>query len=84
MGEDKDKMIRGVYCEQDNGFGSVNDTYKQSHRILNAITLNDVKGSLSKHQPRQTKHIVVLIVMWQKSHCKRYTWIWLISHALLK
>ena len=43
MSEDKDKIKRGVYYDTDDGCGSINDTYKQSHRILNTITLNDVK-----------------------------------------
>ena len=55
MSEDKDKVIRGVYHDADNGFGSINDTYKQSHRILNTITLNDVNELLNKQKSRQTK-----------------------------
>ena len=55
MCEDKDKIIRGVYYDADDGFGSINDTYKQSHRILNTITLNDVKDFLTRQKPRQTK-----------------------------
>ena len=55
MSEDKDKIIRGVYYDADDGFGSINDTYKQSHRILNTITLNDVKDFLNRQKPRQTK-----------------------------
>ena len=35
MNEDKDEIIRGAYYDADNGFGSINDTYKQAHRILN-------------------------------------------------
>ena len=38
-----DKEIRGVYYDADNGFGSINATYKRAHHILNTITLNDVK-----------------------------------------
>ena len=55
MSEDKDKIMRGVYYDADDGFGSINDTYKQSHRILNTITLNDVKDFLNRQKPRQTK-----------------------------
>ena len=55
MSEDKDKIIRGVYYDADDGFGSINDTYKQSHRILNAITLSDVKDVLDRQKSRQTK-----------------------------
>ena len=42
MSEDKDNILRGVYYDQDNMFGLINDTYKQSHRILNTFTLNYV------------------------------------------
>ena len=55
MGEDKDEIMRDVYYDADDGFGSINDTYKQSHRILNTITLNDVKDFLDRQKPRQTK-----------------------------
>ena len=54
MSEDKDKLIRGVHYDADDGFGSINDTYKQSHRILNTITLNDVKYFLNRQQSRKT------------------------------
>ena len=42
MSADKDKVTRGVYYDADNGFGSINHTCKQSHRILHTITLNDL------------------------------------------
>ena len=70
MGEDKDNMIRGVYYDLDSGFGSINATYKQAHRILNTITLNDVKVCLSRQKLRQTNIIGDLTVMWQKHHYK--------------
>ena len=40
---DKDKVIRQIYYDTDKGFGSINDTYKQAHHILNTITVNYVK-----------------------------------------
>ena len=55
MSEDKNKIARGVYYDADDGFGSINDTYKQSHRILNTITLNDVNNLLNRQKSRQTK-----------------------------
>ena len=55
MNEDKDKIIRGVYHDADDGFGSINDTYNQSHRILNTITLTDVRNFLNRQKSRQTK-----------------------------
>ena len=45
---DKDKIIRGVYYDADDGFGSINETYKKAHHILNTITLNDVNEFLNK------------------------------------
>ena len=55
MGENKDKIIRGVNYDAGDGFGSINDTYKQSHRILNAVTLNNDKGFLNRQKSRQAK-----------------------------
>ena len=63
MSEDKDKIMRGVYYDADDGFGSINDAYKQSHRILNTITLNDVKYFLIVRNQGRQKHIVVSTVM---------------------
>ena len=55
MSEDKDKIVRGVYYDAGNGFGSNNDTYKQAHRILNTITLKGVGKFLNRQTARQTK-----------------------------
>ena len=55
MSEDNNNTIRGVYYDQENGFGSINDTHKQSRRILNTITLNYVRDFLSRQKSRQTK-----------------------------
>ena len=52
---DKDKIIRQVYYDKDDGFGSISDTYKQANKILNSITVNDVKEFLAKQKGRQTK-----------------------------
>ena len=54
MSEDKDKTIRGVYYDATDGFGSINATYKQTHNILNTITVNVVKDFLSRQKSRQT------------------------------
>ena len=53
--EDKDKIIRGVYYDSDTGFGSIAETYKESKRILNSITYNDVKEFLERQSIRQVK-----------------------------
>ena len=52
---DKDKIIRQIYYDVDDGFGSINETYRKAHHILNTITLNDVKEFLNKQKSRQTK-----------------------------
>ena len=52
---DKDKIIRQIYYDPDDGFGAINETYKKAHHILNAITVNDVKEFLNKQKSRQTK-----------------------------
>ena len=48
MSEEIYKVIRQIYYDADKGIGSINDTYKQAHHILNTITLNDVKHLLGK------------------------------------
>ena len=40
---DKYKIIRQVYYDKYNGVGSISDTYKQANKVLNTITVNDVK-----------------------------------------
>ena len=55
MGEDKDNIIRGGYYDADDGFVSIDGTCKQSHRIPNTITLNDVNDFLNRQKSRQTK-----------------------------
>ena len=52
---DKDKIIRQIYYDVHDGFGSINETYRKAHHILNTITLNDVKEFLNKQKSRQTK-----------------------------
>ena len=64
---DKDKIIRGVYYDADDGFGSLNETYKKAHHILNTITLNDVKHFLSRQKSRQKNIIEVLTAMLRKN-----------------
>ena len=52
---DKDKIIRQVYYDKDNGFGSISDTYKQANKVRNTITVNDVKEFITRQKGRQTK-----------------------------
>ena len=66
MSEDKDKIRRGVYYADD-GFGSINDTYNQSHRILNTTTLNDVKLFKINRNQDKLNHIEVSTGTLQKT-----------------
>ena len=53
--ENKDKIIRQVYYDSDTGFGGIAETFKNSKKILNTITLNDVKDFLDRQKVRQFK-----------------------------
>ena len=50
-----DRIIRQVYYNSENGFGSISDTFKQSKKTLNAITYERVKDFLERRKSRQTK-----------------------------
>ena len=52
--ENKEKIIRQLYYNE-RGFGSIAETYKDAKKILNTITLNDVKEFLEKQKTRQIK-----------------------------
>ena len=52
---EKDKVIRQVYSDVDNGFSSIQTTYRDAKRILNTITYNDVKDFLERQKSRQIK-----------------------------
>jgi hypothetical protein len=52
--EDKDKIIRQAYYNE-SGFASIRETYKDAKKILNTITLNDVKDFLERQKTRQIK-----------------------------
>ncbi|MFY9239447.1 MAG: transposase family protein [Roseovarius sp.] len=53
--EDRDKVIRQVYYDTQTGFGSIAETFKESKKILNTITYNDVKDFLERQKVRQFK-----------------------------
>ena len=53
--KEKEKIIRQIYYDKDTGFGSIAETYKDAKRILNTITLNDVKVFMEKQQIQQLK-----------------------------
>ena len=52
---EKDKIIRGVYYDPENGFGSINETYQEAKTILNSITIANVKDFLERQKSRQFK-----------------------------
>ena len=41
--EDKENILRNIYYNED-GFGSINETYKEAKKQLNSITIEDVKN----------------------------------------
>ena len=51
---EKENVLRKVYYNED-GFGSINDTYKQAKKQLDTITIEDTKQWLEKQKGRQTK-----------------------------
>ena len=52
---EKDRVIRQVHYDVDTRFSSISDTYKDSKKILNTITYNDVKDFLERQKSRQFK-----------------------------
>ena len=52
--EDKEHILRKIYYNED-GFGSINETYKEAKKQLNTITIEDTKKWLEKQKGRQTK-----------------------------
>ena len=52
--EDKQAIIRQIYYDQ-TGFDSAYNTYKKAHKVLNTITLEDVKTFLAKQKLNQKK-----------------------------
>ena len=70
--ESKDNVIRGVSYDTDGGFGSINETYKATHHIINTITIHKVKDGLNRQKPRQTKAYSGLSSYVAKKVCKSY------------
>ena len=52
--EEKENISKKVYYNED-GVGSVNETYKEAKKQLNSITIEDTKKWLEKQKGRQTK-----------------------------
>ena len=40
--EEKENILRKIYYNED-GFGSINETYKEAKKQLNSITIEDTK-----------------------------------------
>jgi hypothetical protein len=55
--EEKEKIIKDVWNDEKNGFGSIKDTYKQSNKINSQITIKDVKTWLDKQTVRQRQFV---------------------------
>ena len=52
---DKEKIIKAVYEDKEQGFGSIKDTFKQANEKDKSIKLDDVKKYLDKQPFRQTQ-----------------------------
>ena len=54
---DKDSVIRGIYYDTEDGFDSVVNTYRKANKVLNSITVADVKAFIEKQKGshKQTK-----------------------------
>ena len=52
--EDEENILRTIYYNED-GSGSINETYKEAKKQLNTITIEDTKTWLEKQKGRQTK-----------------------------
>ena len=52
---DKEKIIKAVYEDKEQGFGSIKDTFKQAVKKDPSIKLDDVKKYLDKQPHRQTQ-----------------------------
>ena len=70
--EEKENISKKVYYNED-GVGSVNETYKEAKKQLNSITIEDIKNGQKNKREDKLNRIKVLIVMllmslWKK--CK--------------
>ena len=52
---DKEAILRQIYYDKETGFGSIAETYRDAHKVLNTITYQDTKDWLDKQKSRQTK-----------------------------
>jgi hypothetical protein len=54
-GEDKDKILSSIYYDVEDGYDTLNSTYKKAHAAMPSITFNYVKEWMSKQKLRQGK-----------------------------
>ena len=52
---DKDSVVRSIYYDKDDGFDRAIATYRKANKVLNTITVADVKSWLEKQKSKQTK-----------------------------
>ena len=54
---DKDSVIRSIYYDAQDGFDSIINTYRKANKVLNTITVADVKAFIEKQKGsyKQTK-----------------------------
>jgi hypothetical protein len=57
MSDNKDSIIRSIYYDADDGFDSIIGTYRKANKVLNTITVADVKAFIEKQKGsyKQTK-----------------------------
>ena len=69
--EEKENISKKVYYNED-GVGSVNETYKEAKKQLNSITIEDIKNGQKNKREDKLNRIKVLIVMLLMSLRKKY------------
>ena len=52
---EKDSIIRSIYYDKDDGVDGILATYRKANKVLNTITVADVKAWMDKQKSRQTK-----------------------------
>ena len=57
--EDKDKILRSIYYDVEDGYDTLNATYKKAHAAMPSITFDYVKQWMSKQKLRQGKQLRV-------------------------
>ena len=83
---DKDDVIRGIYYDKDDGFDSVINTYRKANKVLNTITVADVKSFIEKQKGLINKlnHTRDSIVMLHQVPYMNFRLILEIGHTVLK